>query len=56
VSLFNEIIKVYPELELSDFAPNGKITLRNDSDDQGDYIAKWEYSKPVPKELIKYIR
>jgi hypothetical protein len=25
--------------------------LKNDSDDQGDYIAKWEYSKPIPAGL-----
>jgi hypothetical protein len=30
--------------------------LRNDSDGKGDYIAKWEYSKPLTKELKIYLR
>jgi hypothetical protein len=45
-----EIIKdVYPELTNDDFIR--KIILRNDSDGAGDYIAKWEYSKPIPEGL-----
>ena len=51
MSLFDEIITIYPELTDSDFLPNGVISLRNDSDGIGDYIEKWEYSKPIPNGL-----
>ena len=52
MSLFNEIITYYPELTDEDFNPmRGKIFLRNDSDGAGDYIEKWEYSKPIPDGL-----
>jgi hypothetical protein len=53
MSLFNEIITYYPELTDEDFNPmRGKIFLRNDSDGAGDYIEKWEYSKPIPEGLV----
>ena len=46
-----EIIKAaYPELTDSDFF-NGSIILRNDGDGVGDYIAKWDYHKPIPEGL-----
>jgi hypothetical protein len=49
MSLFDNIIAVYPELTNDDFDSfTGSILLRNDSDGEGDYIAKWEYSKPLP--------
>ena len=51
MSLFDEIIAVYPELTDSDFLPRGVISLRNDSDGVGDFIEKWEYSKPLPEGL-----
>ena len=51
MNLYNQIIEVYPELTDRDFSPNGVITLRNDSDGVGDYIAKWDYSKPIPDGL-----
>lgn len=44
------IIKTYPEL--SDIHLFDKyIILQNDSDGIGDYVAKWEYSKPLPEGL-----
>lgn len=50
MSLYNEIIAVYPELSSTDFEPKiGKINLQNDGD--GDYIVKWEYEKPIPAGL-----
>lgn len=55
-SLYEEIIAVYPELENTDEFAKGSIRLQNDSDGTGDYIAKWEYPKPVPAELAKYVR
>jgi len=52
MTLFETIIKAYPELTDADFDPaTGTILLRNDADESGDYIAKWEFAKPVPKGL-----
>ena len=51
MSLFDDIIEVYPELTNTDFGLNGSIGLRNDSDGIGDYIEKWEYSQPIPEGL-----
>ena len=45
------IIKTYPELTDKDFGVFEIISLRNDSDGVGDYIEKWEYSKPIPDGL-----
>jgi hypothetical protein len=50
MDLYNQIIEAYPELTDEDFA-RGKIRLQNDSDGVGDYIKKWEYSKPIPEGL-----
>jgi len=47
-----EIIKTtYPELTNEDFGSKGSITLQDDSDGLGAFIAKWEYSKPIPDGL-----
>lgn len=56
MSLYEELIAELPELEGSVELKRGAIELRNDSDGKGDYIAKWEYSKPVPESLAKYVR
>jgi hypothetical protein len=50
LTLFQKIKAAYPELTDDDFS-NGTIILQNDSDGLGDYIAKWEYSKPIPDGL-----
>jgi hypothetical protein len=53
MTLIEKIIALYPELEEYDFA-FGAITLQNDSDGKGDYIAKWEHptlAKPTDEEL-----
>ena len=53
MTLYNKIITLYPELESFDFA-SGVITLQNDSDGQGDYIALWNHptlSKPTQEQL-----
>ena len=39
--LYDKIMALYPELTQQDFLT--VITLQNDSDGQGDYIAKWEH-------------
>ena len=51
MGLFQELKEVLPELTDADFGPMGTIILQNDSDGLGDYIAKWEYSKPIPDGL-----
>ena len=55
MSLYDKIIKIYPELVDSDFhVISGTIRLQNDSDGKGDYIASWEHptlAKPTDKEL-----
>ena len=43
MTLFDKIISLYPTLTPFDFGFNGTITLQNDSDGKGDYIAKWEH-------------
>ena len=53
--LYEKIISIYPELTIQDFSPiTGTITLQNDSDGRGDYIAKWEHptlARPTDEEL-----
>ena len=53
MTLHEKILLIYPELADYDFA-NGNITLQNDGDGKGDYIARWEHptlTKPTDKEL-----
>ena len=53
MTLYDKIIQIYPELTSFDFA-SGVITLQNDSDGRGDYIAKWEhpdYPQPTDEQL-----
>ena len=53
--MFEKILKIYPELTITDFHPTlGTIHLQNDSDGKGDYIAKWEHptlAKPTAEQL-----
>lgn len=51
MEIYQTIIETYPELKSSDFGFDGVITLQDDSDGVGAYIAKWEYSKPIPSGL-----
>ena len=55
MSLYDKIKTIYPEFTDADFNPmTGKITLQNDSDGKGDYIAKWEHptlAKPTEEQL-----
>jgi hypothetical protein len=49
--MYEKIIEVYPELTDDDFFPGtGLIHLKDDGDGVA-YIAKWEYSKPIPEGL-----
>ena len=52
MNLYEKIIALYPSLTIEDFFT--VITLQNDSDGKGDYIAKWEHptlAKPTDEEL-----
>jgi len=52
MNLYEKIKTIYPNLEDKDFFT--VITLQNDSDGKGDYIAKWEHptlAKPTDEEL-----
>jgi hypothetical protein len=50
--LYDKIMALYPELNQQDFIT--VIRLQNDSDGNGDYIAKWEhptFPRPTDEEL-----
>lgn len=52
MTLYEKIMAIYPSLQQQDFLT--VITLQNDSDGKGDYIAKWEHPillKPTQKQL-----
>jgi hypothetical protein len=52
MTLYDKIIKLYPSLTSIDFMT--VLTLQNDSDGKGDYIAKWEHptlTRPTDEEL-----
>jgi hypothetical protein len=49
MELWEKIVEAYPEIDATkDFRELG-IYLQDDSDGEGAYIAKWNYSKPIPK-------
>ncbi len=51
--MYEKIIKLYPELKDYDFL-HGDIRLQNNSDGEGDYIAKWEHptlARPTAQQL-----
>jgi hypothetical protein len=53
MTLYDKIVALYPELAYFDFS-RGVITLQNDSDEKGDYIAKWEHPtlpRPTDEQL-----
>jgi len=52
MTLYNKIMALYPSLQPQDFLT--VITLQNDSDGKGDYIAKWEHptlTRPTQTQL-----
>jgi hypothetical protein len=55
MTLTEKIKLIYPELQSVDFSPAiGTISLRNDADGRGDYIAKWEHptlTRPTQEQL-----
>lgn len=53
MTLYEKIVAIYPNLEDKDFVT--VITLQNDSDGKGDYIAKWEHptlTQPTKEQLL----
>lgn len=51
MTLYEKIKAIYPQLTDTDFGLVGTIRLQNDSDGNGDYIAKWEHpTLPRPTE------
>lgn len=50
MDLYYRIKEIYPEIEINEFSINGSIKLQDDGDGI-QYIAKWEYSKPIPEGL-----
>lgn len=55
MTLYEKIKTIYPSLTENDFmGRNATITLQNDSDGRGDYIAKWEHptlARPTQAQL-----
>lgn len=51
MELWEKIVEAYPEINPTDSFSQLGIELKDDSDGAGAYIAKWEYSKPIPKGL-----
>jgi hypothetical protein len=52
MNIYEKIMALYPSLTQQDFLT--VITLQNDSDGRGDYIAKWEHptlARPTDEEL-----
>ena len=52
MTLYEKIKTIYPEITDRDIVT--VITLRNDSDGKGDYIAKWEHptlARPTKEQL-----
>ena len=50
MDLWTTIFETYPELK-DIVTPYEPVVLQDDSDGQGAFIAKWEYSKPIPAGL-----
>jgi hypothetical protein len=50
MELWEKIVEAYPEIEPTDFWADLGIHLKDDGDGVA-YIAKWEYSKPIPDGL-----
>jgi len=52
MTLYEKIKALYPDLTQQDFVT--VITLQNNSDGKGDYIAKWEHptlARPTDEQL-----
>jgi hypothetical protein len=51
MTIREQILEAYPELEGTRAFADGIILLQDDSDGLGAYICEWNYSKPLPDGL-----
>jgi hypothetical protein len=51
MTIREQILEAYPELEGTKTFADGIILLQDDSDGLGVYIAEWNYAKPLPDGL-----
>ena len=51
MSIYETIIEAYPELIGNDRVFYTEIIIQDDSDGEGVYLAKWDYSKAIPEGL-----
>ena len=51
MTIYDTISEIYPELTTADFNPIEGLILLADDGDGVVYLAKWEYSKPIPKDM-----
>ena len=49
MSLYDQIVKVYPELKDQVEIFQSSIRLADDSDGFGEFIVSWDYDQPIPK-------
>jgi len=49
MNLKEKIIAAYPEIETAEDITALGIYLQDDADGLGAFIAKWEYSQPLPE-------
>ena len=52
MELWEKIVEAYPETADNDYSVFSKQIHLQDDGDGVAYIAKWEYSKPIPDGLI----
>jgi hypothetical protein len=50
MAIYDTIKTAYPQIEDIDFI-NGTIMIQDDSDGQGEFLAVWNYSEPLPSTL-----
>jgi hypothetical protein len=50
-NIFDIVTNIYPELTDKDFDPKNGVILLFDDGDGIQYIAKWDFSKPIPDGL-----
>jgi hypothetical protein len=51
MTIVEQILETYPELSDFECFRDNTIIVQDDSDGVGAYIAKWEYTKPIPNGL-----